>query len=163
MIPTADVPAAALHVMGKLLTRAGVRWRPSLGMIAAPSPRASPKEQRADPTALRITRGGWWCDNKTGRSGDDVPSLLAYVQYSGRDTTLRRLAAELVPSDLLLDQPVRQTPRNPYDANKRKVATARGEAQFNSDLRKFNSRGTPRQRADALVIAAWAASAADRR
>jgi hypothetical protein len=160
-----QVPEAALRVMGKLLRQAGVHWRPSLGMMVAPSPRASAKEQRANPGALRITHGGWWFDRHTGKSGDDVPSLLAYAAYSDHGTVLRRLAAELMPSDLHLDEAVRQTPRqNPYDRSKRKVASVRGEAQqFDDQLRKFVARPvSAKLKADALVQAAWNASAADR-
>jgi hypothetical protein len=142
----------------RLLAVAGIRCTPTLGLLAIPSPRATKKQRRIDPLALKIDRRtGTWTDHQTGRSGDDVAGLLAYAVGTTREAALHRLADELSPRDLVLNRIVHADQRNPFEQSSGPAAGGN-----DSRLAKVAARGTPRQRADALVTAAWKIAAADR-
>jgi hypothetical protein len=149
----------------RLLAVAGIRCTPTLGLLAIPSPRATKKQRRIDPLALKIDRRtGTWTDHQTGRSGDDVAGLLAYAVGTTREAALRRLAGELSPRDTLLNRCIRpgDTGRGRLNEGEGVTLPTASAAVEAEQLRKFALRGTPRQRADALVTAAWKIAAADR-
>jgi len=150
----------------RVLAAAGIRWTPSLGNLALPSPRATPKQRRIDPVALRVNRRtGAWTDHHTGRTGTDVVGLVAYAASTTRSAALQKLAHLLRPGDLALDRCIRAGDvgrAGPSEGEGSALASTSAAAEVDQ-LRKFALHGTPRQRAAAIYQAAWNAVAADPR
>ena len=162
MIQLADISAVpvgrVLHVIG--LARHGY-W--AFGEVfTAPSPHASAKRQRKNPSDLHVTKGGAWSDSFTKRRGTDVVGLAAYMDRTTRDAAAHRLQAALQLGDLVLNRIVHaQGQGNPFV--QRSEQPAQGAAVDDTRLAKFAARGTPRQRATALLQVAMNDVARDRR
>jgi hypothetical protein len=149
--------------VSRVLRVIGLRGYWSFGeTFTCPSPMATAKKRRDQQSDLRVTKAGTWSDY-TGRTGLDMPALVAYLDGSSRAAALRKLAEVLSPRDLTLNRCIRagDTERaGPAPGEDSEVDTT--SQVSDARLRKFASHGTPRTRAAALLQVATNAVAADR-